>query len=138
MHCGALHRNLAMMQRRPAANPVRNLLGRLDRHARIVRRQGAAIAGKRFGRWVPKKAALPRTMAACGGSSTPLPSGWPSVEQIDAAVQALDALNVPKKRLDELARQLEYAQKFRSKPDVIKALRQVIMSRKGAYERPNA
>jgi hypothetical protein len=50
----------------------------------------------------------------------------------------LQALDPPKARLDELARQMGYSQKFRSKPDVIKAIRQKIIGRKGAFERPNA
>jgi hypothetical protein len=59
-------------------------------------------------------------------------------EQIEGAVQALQDLDPPKTRLDDLARQMGYTQKFRSKPDVLKAIRQKIVSRKGAFERPNA
>jgi hypothetical protein len=61
-----------------------------------------------------------------------------TVEQIEATVQSLQALDPPKARLDELARQMGYTQKFRSKPDVLKAIRQKIIGRKGAFERPNA
>jgi hypothetical protein len=61
-----------------------------------------------------------------------------TLEQIEATVQSLQALDPPKKRLDELARQMGYSQKFHSKPDVHKAIRQKIIGRKGAFERPNA
>jgi hypothetical protein len=60
------------------------------------------------------------------------------VDQIEAAVQDLDRLDVPKKRLDELASQMGYTQKFKAKTDVLRAIRQRIISRKGAFERPNA
>jgi hypothetical protein len=60
------------------------------------------------------------------------------VEQIESAVQALQELDPPKARLDELARQMGYAQKFKAKADVLKAIRQKIVGRKGAFERPNA
>jgi hypothetical protein len=61
-----------------------------------------------------------------------------TVERIEAAVQALQELDPPKARLDELARQMGYAQKFKAKADVLKAIRQKIIGRKGAFERPNA
>jgi hypothetical protein len=61
-----------------------------------------------------------------------------TVEQIESAVQALQALDPPKARLDELARQMDYSQKFKAKADVIKAIRQKVIGRKGAFERPNA
>jgi hypothetical protein len=61
-----------------------------------------------------------------------------TLEQIEATVQALQTLDPPKARLDELARQMGYSQKFRSKPDVLKAIRQKILGRKGAFDRPNA
>ena len=61
-----------------------------------------------------------------------------TLEQIEAAMQSLQALDPPKARLDELARQMGYSQKFRSKADVLKAIRQKIIGRKGAFERPNA
>jgi hypothetical protein len=61
-----------------------------------------------------------------------------TVEQIETAMQALQDLDPPKARLDELARQMGYTQKFKGKPDVIKAIRQKIIGRKGAFERPNA
>jgi hypothetical protein len=65
----------------------------------------------------------------------------PSVtpDQIDAAVQVLQALDPTKARLDELARQMGgFTQKFRSKADVLKAIKQKIVGRKGAFERPYA
>jgi hypothetical protein len=61
-----------------------------------------------------------------------------TLEQIESTVQGLQALDPPRARLDELARQMGYSQKFRSKPDVLKAIRQKIVGRKGAFERPNA
>jgi hypothetical protein len=61
-----------------------------------------------------------------------------TLEQIESAVRVLQELDPPKARLDELARQMGYTQKFKSKADVLKAIRQKIVSRKGAFERPNA
>jgi hypothetical protein len=64
----------------------------------------------------------------------------PSVtgEQIEAAVKALEGMDPAKARLDDLARQMGYSQKFKSKADVLKAIRQKIIGRKGAFERPQA
>ena len=61
-----------------------------------------------------------------------------TLEQFDATVRTLEESNASKARLDELARQMGYSQKFKSRPDVLKAIRQKIISRKGAFERPNA
>jgi hypothetical protein len=61
-----------------------------------------------------------------------------SLEQIESAVQALQTLDPPKTRLDDLARKMGFAQKFRSKADVLKAIRQKIVGRKGAFDRVNA
>ena len=61
-----------------------------------------------------------------------------TVEQIEAAVKALQDLDPAKARLDELARQMGYSQRFKAKADVLKAVRQKIIGRKGAFERPNA
>jgi hypothetical protein len=61
-----------------------------------------------------------------------------TVEQIEAAVRSLEDLDPTKARLDELARQIGFAQKFKGKADVVKAIRQKIVGRKGAFERPNA
>ena len=61
-----------------------------------------------------------------------------TLEQIEATVRTLEESNAMKPRLDELARQMGYSQKFRSKPDVLKAIRQKNVSRKGAFERQNA
>jgi hypothetical protein len=61
-----------------------------------------------------------------------------TLEQIEAAVQSLGDLDPPKARLDELARQMGYSQKFKGKPDVLKAIRQKIVGRKGAFDRPDA
>jgi hypothetical protein len=61
-----------------------------------------------------------------------------SMEQIEAAVADLQSLDPTKARLDELARQMGYSQKFKDKPEVLKAIRQKIIGRKGAFERPTA
>lgn len=61
-----------------------------------------------------------------------------TLEQIEAAVQVLEALDPPKPRLDALAKEMGYTQKFKAKADVLKAIRQKIIGRKGAFERPNA
>ncbi len=78
--------------------------------------------------------ACQRTLELFGRATDP----GVTVEQIEATVQALQDLDPPKARLDELARQMGYSQKFKSKPDVLKAIRQKIIGRKGAFERPNA
>jgi hypothetical protein len=59
-------------------------------------------------------------------------------EQIEAGVQALKELGASKARLDELSRQMGYTQKFKSIPEVLKAIRQKIVGRKGAFDRPGA
>lgn len=61
-----------------------------------------------------------------------------TVEQIETAIKTLQDLDPPKARLDEMARQMGYSQKFKSKADVIKAIRQKVIARKGAFERPSA
>jgi hypothetical protein len=61
-----------------------------------------------------------------------------TVEQIESTTQALQELDPPKAKLDELTKRMGYSQKFKSKPEAIKAIRQKIMGRKGAFDRPNA
>jgi hypothetical protein len=61
-----------------------------------------------------------------------------TLDQIEAAVLALQELDPPTARLQEMARRMEYTQKLRSKAELIKALRQAIIGRKGAFDRPNA
>jgi hypothetical protein len=61
-----------------------------------------------------------------------------TLEQIEAAVKELQEFDPPKARLDQMAQQMGYSQKFRSKAEVLKAIRQKIIGRKGAFERPNA
>jgi hypothetical protein len=61
-----------------------------------------------------------------------------TLDQIDAAVQALQALDPATARLDELVRQMGYTQKFKSKADVLKAIKQKIVGRKGAFDWPFA
>ena len=60
------------------------------------------------------------------------------MEQIETAVKTLEQLDPTKAKLDDLARTIGYSQKFKSKADAIKAIRQKILGRKGAFERPNA
>jgi hypothetical protein len=52
-----------------------------------------------------------------------------TMEQIEAAVADLQALDPTKARLDELPRQMGYSQKFKDKPEVLKATRQRIIGR---------
>jgi hypothetical protein len=61
-----------------------------------------------------------------------------TVEQIETAVKTLEQLDPTKAKLDELARTIGYTQKFNAKAAVLKAIRQKILGRKGAFERPNA
>ena len=61
-----------------------------------------------------------------------------TIDDITSAVQALQELDPPKGKLDELARQMGYSQKFKSKADVLKAIRQKMLGRKGAFDRVNA
>ena len=61
-----------------------------------------------------------------------------TVEQIEASVGELQALDPTKARLDDLAKQMGYSQKFKDKAEVLKAIRQKVIGRKGAFERPNA
>ena len=61
-----------------------------------------------------------------------------TLEMIEAAVLALQDLDPPKAKLEELARQMGYTQKFKTKGDVVKAVRQKILGRKGAFDRVNA
>ena len=61
-----------------------------------------------------------------------------TLDEIEAAIQSLEAIDPPKAKLDEMARTMGYSQKFKSKADVMKAIRQKILGRKGAFDRPNA
>jgi hypothetical protein len=61
-----------------------------------------------------------------------------TLERIEGAMHKLQELDPAKARLDELARQMGFSQKFKAKADVLKAIRQKIVGRKGAFERPNA
>ena len=61
-----------------------------------------------------------------------------TVDQIEAAITSMEQNDPTKTRLEELARNAGISQKFRSKPEYIKAIRQKILGRKGAFERPNA
>jgi hypothetical protein len=61
-----------------------------------------------------------------------------TLESIESATQTLQEMDPPKARLDDVARQMGYTQKFKSKADLFKAIRQKIIGRKGAFDRPNA
>jgi hypothetical protein len=54
-------------------------------------------------------------------------------EEIEATARELAPLS--KAQLDDLARQIDITQKFRSRDDAIKAIRQKILDRKSAFER---
>lgn len=61
-----------------------------------------------------------------------------TLEAIEAAVKALQTLNPPKAKLDDLARKVGLEQKFKKKDDVLKAVRQKILSVKGTWDRKDA
>ena len=58
-----------------------------------------------------------------------------TLEQVEGAVKAVQALDPPKAALDELARKVGLVQKFKRKDDVLKAVRQKILSVKGTWDR---
>ena len=61
-----------------------------------------------------------------------------SLEAIESAVTALQALDPPKAKLDELARKVGLGQSFKKKDDALKAIRQKILSIKGTWDRKDA
>ena len=61
-----------------------------------------------------------------------------TLEAIEAAVQALQVLDPPKAKLDELAWRVGLEQKFKKKEDVLKSVRQKILSIKGTWDRKDA
>jgi hypothetical protein len=61
-----------------------------------------------------------------------------TIEHIEDVCRALREADPVRACLDEIARQMGYTQKFKSKPDVFKAIRVKILNRKGAFERPGA
>jgi hypothetical protein len=61
-----------------------------------------------------------------------------TLEVIKAAVKALQALDPPRATLDELARKVGLEQKFKKKDDVLRAVRQKILSVKGTWDRKDA
>jgi hypothetical protein len=61
-----------------------------------------------------------------------------TLEAIEAAVEALQALDPPKAKLDQLARKVGLEQKFKKKDEVLKAIRQRILSVKGTWDRKDA
>jgi hypothetical protein len=61
-----------------------------------------------------------------------------TLEAIEGAVKALQDLDPPKAKLDDLARKVGLEQKFKKKDDVLKAVRQKILSVKGTWDRKDA
>ncbi len=61
-----------------------------------------------------------------------------TLEAIEEAVQALQVLDPTKAKLEDLARKVGIGQKFGKKEDVLKAIRQKILSLKGAWDRRDA
>jgi hypothetical protein len=61
-----------------------------------------------------------------------------TLEQIEAAMDVLQDVNPSKAHLDELGRKMGFAQRFKSKGDVLQAIRQGIVGRKGAFDRVHA
>jgi hypothetical protein len=61
-----------------------------------------------------------------------------TLEAIEAGVKDLQALDPPKVKLEELARKVGLEQKFKKKDDVLKAIRQRILSVKGTWDRKDA
>jgi hypothetical protein len=61
-----------------------------------------------------------------------------TLEQIEAAARTLQDLDPPKATLDDLAKRMGFAQKFKSKAEAVKAIRQKILGRKGEFDRVNA
>jgi hypothetical protein len=61
-----------------------------------------------------------------------------TLEQIEGAVQTLDELNPAKGDLEKLATRMGSSQRFKTKADVVKFIKQRIVSRKGAFDRVNA
>jgi hypothetical protein len=61
-----------------------------------------------------------------------------TLDAVEAAVKSVQDLDPPKARLDELARKVGLEQKFKKKEDALKAVRQKILSLKGAWDRKDA
>jgi len=61
-----------------------------------------------------------------------------TLEAIESAVTALQALDPPKAKLDDLARKVGLGQNFKKKDDALKAIRQKILSIKGTWDRKDA
>jgi hypothetical protein len=58
-----------------------------------------------------------------------------TLDAIEAAVKAVKDLDPPRAKLDELAQKIGIGQKFKTKDDVLKAVRQKILSIKGTWDR---
>jgi hypothetical protein len=61
-----------------------------------------------------------------------------TLEQVEAAVKALQVLDPPKAKLEDLAQKMGILRKMKSKDDVLKAVRQTILSVKGTWDRKDA
>jgi hypothetical protein len=56
-------------------------------------------------------------------------------ENVDHGFAALEQLDLPVKRLEEVARELDIRQKFRRKADLLNAMKQAVTDRRGAHGR---
>jgi hypothetical protein len=61
-----------------------------------------------------------------------------TVDAIEEGVRSLQEADPPKARLDELTQRFGFSRKFKSKPEALKAIREKILGRKGAFDRVNA
>jgi hypothetical protein len=56
-------------------------------------------------------------------------------DDIDNAFAALEQLDLPVKKLEEVGRQLDISQKFRRKSDLLNAMKSAVLDRRGAHGR---
>jgi hypothetical protein len=61
-----------------------------------------------------------------------------TLDRVEAAVKTLQTLNPLMAKLEELAQKMGIVQKFKKKDDVLKAVRQKILSVKGTWDRKDA
>jgi hypothetical protein len=61
-----------------------------------------------------------------------------TVDQVEAAFQALQIVDAPTAKLSDLAKKMGIGQKFKNKDDILKAMRQKIISVKGTWDRKDA
>jgi hypothetical protein len=61
-----------------------------------------------------------------------------TLDQVETTVKGLQTLDPPMAKLNELAQKMGFVQKFKKKDDVLKAVRQKILSVKGTWDRKDA